>query len=68
MAGYDGEHQMPDDWEAVEWKASGGFGSQNDDDEGMGRKNSTRERLWFSPACLRPHRDVSLFDLMMEAA
>jgi hypothetical protein len=64
LAGYDGEHAMPDDWEVVEWKAQGGFGSQNDDKDGIGRTNSARERLWFSPHCLKPHRDRSLFDLL----
>jgi hypothetical protein len=67
LAGYDGEHEMPGEWECVEWKARGGFGSQGDDEDGLGRANSKRERLWFSPACIRPHRDTTLFDLM-EAA
>jgi hypothetical protein len=67
LAGYDGEHEMPDDWDVVEWKAAGGFGSQDDDEDGMGRVNAGRERLWFSPACLKPERDRSLLDLMMGA-
>lgn len=67
LAGYDGEHDMPSDWEVVEWKARGGFGSQDDDEDGTGRVNSQRERLWFSPACIKPHRDKSLLDLL-EAA
>ncbi len=67
LAGYDGEHELPEDWEVVEWKARGGFGSQGDDEDGIGRVNSQRERLWFSPGCIKPHRDLSLFDLM-EAA
>jgi hypothetical protein len=64
LAGYDGEHDMPSTWEVVEWKARGGFGSQGDDDDAGGRLNSRKERLWFSPACIRPHRDVTLLDLM----
>lgn len=64
LAGYDGEHDMPDDWEVYEWKAKGGFGSQDDDEEGLGRVNCGRERLWFSPGCIRPSRDLSLFDLL----
>jgi len=51
LAGYEGEHEMPDDWECVAWKASGGYGSQGD---GQGRENAGRERLWFSPACVKP--------------
>lgn len=67
LAGYDGEHDMPADWEVVEWKARGGFGSQDDDEDGLGRVNARRERLWFSPACIKPHKDRSLLDLL-EAA
>jgi DNA adenine methylase len=49
LCGYDGEHDMPDGWTCVEWKASGGYGSQG---EGRGRENAHRERIWFSPHCL----------------
>lgn len=54
---YEGDHPMPDTWECVAWKAKGGYGSQG---AGAGRDNAKRERIWFSPACLRPQR--SLFD------
>ena len=65
LAGYEGEHAMPDDWVTVQWKANGGFGSQNEDAEGVGRVNATKERLWFSPACIRVEKaQRSLFDLM----
>jgi hypothetical protein len=67
LAGYDGEHEFPVDWEVVEWKACGGFGSQGDDEDRLGRVNSARERLWFSPACLKQEREATLFDIM-EAA
>lgn len=50
LCGYEGEHQMPDSWECVAWKALGGYGSQGN---GNGRANATRERIWFSPHCLR---------------
>jgi DNA adenine methylase len=50
LCGYEGEHQMPDSWECIHWKARGGYGSQGD---GRGRANSSRERIWFSPACIR---------------
>ena len=50
LCGYEGEHAMPDSWECVPWKARGGYGSQGD---GAGRNNSARERIWFSPYCLR---------------
>ena len=51
LCGYDGEHAMPDSWECISWKACGGYGSQGN---GRGRDNAGRERIWFSPACLRP--------------
>lgn len=53
LCGYDGEHEMPSDWECVAWKAAGGYGSQ------LGRENAGRERIWFSPHCLK---SPSLFE------
>lgn len=58
LCGYEGEHAMPDSWECIAWKAAGGYGSQGD---GRGRENSGRERIWFSPSCIRRQR--SLFDV-----
>ena len=52
LCGYEGEHAMPDGWECVPWKAQGGYGSQGDAG-GTGRANAGRERIWFSPYCLR---------------
>lgn len=54
LCGYEGEHAMPDSWECVAWKAKGGYGSQR-----AGNNNAKRERIWFSPACLRPTKDES---------
>jgi hypothetical protein len=51
LCGYDGMFDVPDSWECVAWKASGGYGSQAPD--GRGRSNSKRERIWFSPHCLK---------------
>lgn len=53
LAGYDGEHAMPPDWRVEAWKAVGGYALANEDEDGYGRQNSGRERLWFSPACAR---------------
>ena len=53
LCGYDGEHDMPDSWTAIRWKASGGYGSQG---AGTGRENAHRETVWVSPHCLRPDR------------
>jgi site-specific DNA-adenine methylase len=55
LCGYEGEHAMPETWECVAWKAAGGYGSLG---QGRGRENAGRERIWFSPHCLR----FGLFD------
>jgi DNA adenine methylase len=49
VCGYEGEHGFPASWDYVEWKASGGYGSQ-----GKTYANGGRERIWFSPHCLKP--------------
>jgi hypothetical protein len=56
LCGYEGEHEIPSDWECVQWKA-GGMDRLGD---AQGRENAARERIWFSPHCLR--QQASLFD------
>ena len=53
LCGYEGEHDMPDSWQVVDWKAKGGYGNQGN---GRGRANAYRERIWFSLHCLQPDR------------
>jgi hypothetical protein len=53
LCGYSGEHDMPAGWECLEWKAVGGYGNQGD-----GNENAERERVWFSPHCLKSTRSV----------
>jgi len=48
---------MPSDWECVEWKANGGYGNQRKTQD---NENAKRERIWFSPHCLKP--SPTLFD------
>jgi hypothetical protein len=48
LCGYSGEHEMPDSWECVPWRAIGGYGAR------AGNENCAKERVWFSPACLKP--------------
>jgi hypothetical protein len=46
-------------WEVVAWRSSGGYSNQSK------RKNINRdrERIWFSPSCLRPESEhLPLFD------
>lgn len=49
LCGYEGEHEMPASWECVPWKAHGGYSRSE-----RGVANRSRERIWFSPHCLRP--------------
>lgn len=58
LCGYEGEHVMPDSWEAVAWKAKGGYGSQSATHD---NPNAKRERIWFSPHCLRPSAESGFF-------
>jgi site-specific DNA-adenine methylase len=48
LCGYEGEHTMPDTWECVAWKAHGGYARTE-----RGKENRERERIWFSPFCLK---------------
>jgi len=55
LAGYEGEHDMPDSWECVHGKAGSGRGyNATSTDPQHIHKNAGRERLWFSPHCLKP--------------
>jgi len=47
LCGYEGEHAMSG-WTCVPWKTIGGYAGQS----GKTNANATRERIWFSPACL----------------
>src|SRR5579885_3178004 len=62
LCGYEGEHAMPDSWTCIEWKANGGYANQSNA-ETRGCENATKERIWFSPHCLKPEEaQPSLFD------
>ena len=56
LCGYEGEHQMPDDWDCVAWNAGAGFGGQAKERTGNGKK----ERIWLSPHCL--NKSEKLFE------
>ncbi len=49
LCGYEGEHEPPEGWICVAWKARGGYGNAA---RSGGRDNAKRERIWFSPYCL----------------
>jgi hypothetical protein len=53
LCGYDGEgHGLLEDkgWSVVAWRANGGYANQGNN---QGRINAKRERIWFSPHCLK---------------
>jgi hypothetical protein len=55
LCGYEGEHQMPDDWQVYAWKAARGYAGEDND-------NRSLERVWFSPHCLPlESRQMGLF-------
>jgi len=58
LAGYQDEgHEELESagWTCEGWKAQGGYGNRS----AKGKNNAKKERLWFSPACLR---SASLFE------
>ncbi len=62
LAGYEGEgHEELEGlgWEVVAWKANGGYSNQSK----KGNSNRHKERLWFSPHCLKPQtvNQIKLF-------
>lgn len=54
LAGFDGEHEMPDTWDCVRGIAGRGFGYGGQNRSGYA--NEGRERLWFSPHCRHVRR------------
>ena len=68
LCGYEGEHEMPETWTAIPWKARGGYGSQG---ANAARENAGRERIWLSPHCLigaEPASAVATLDQFAEAS
>lgn len=53
LCGYTGEHVMPDLWQCVAWTCQKGYESKK-----QAVEDRSRERIWFSPHCLKP---LSLF-------
>lgn len=53
LCGYQGDHDIPSSWDCVEWKSGGGYGRS-----ARGRTNARRERIWFSPHCIKPEYNL----------
>lgn len=60
LCGYEGEHDELESkgWTVESWKAQGGYANRNADND-----NARRERIWFSPACIRKEQAVPQMDL-----
>ena len=66
LCGYEGDHEMPDSWSAVAWKAHGGYGSQREMADNV---NAHRERIWFSPGCVKvEERQLSIDTLLARSS
>lgn len=63
VAGYDGTGGELEaaGWDTVAWKSKGGYSNQR---KGGNNGNKDKERLWFSPACHKPGRDVGQLSLL----
>jgi len=48
MCGYEGEHEFPSDWECHSWSSTGYVNAGKN-----GLVNRHKERIWFSPYCLK---------------
>jgi hypothetical protein len=56
LCGYEGEHDMPSNWQCIAWKATGGYGNLSK----KGNDNCRKERIWFSPHCLDARKQFNL--------
>lgn len=62
LCGYEGEHDMPENWECLVWSAHGGYAHLGNN---KGKLNRFRERVWFSPHCLKAGSEtLPLFRLL----
>jgi len=52
LAGFQGEHVMPDTWRSVEWFKAGFLKGGMANTRAAGAGQQARERLWLSPHCL----------------
>jgi DNA adenine methylase len=57
LAGYAGEgHEVLEQngWTVIEWAAQGGYGNRSS----KGKENAKKERLWYSPHCVREEANL----------
>ena len=60
LCGLEGEYPAIEaaGWSVLAWKSNGGYGNRGGGDANV---NARRERVWFSPGCLRPEDEGGLF-------
>lgn len=61
LCGYEGEHEMPESWGCVAGNSNGGYANRRPDNT-----NKYRERIWFSPHCVKQEGPLDIFDIMAE--
>ena len=57
VCGYEGEYDFPGTWSKFSWKTGGGYSNR---ETSRSKENAAKERIWFSPHCLKRH--PGLFD------
>ena len=57
LCGYEGDYDLPG-WEVLAWKATGGYSTIHPKESR--RDNCRRERIWFSPNCLKPELSLNI--------
>lgn len=50
LCGYEGDYDIPESWQIYAWKTNGGMANLGDT---RGKDNSAKERIFFSPHCLK---------------
>ncbi len=51
LCGYEGEHEMPENWIKIPWVATRSYGRKGSQSKNC--ENRYKERLWISPHCTR---------------
>jgi len=60
LCGYEGEHEMPENWIKIPWVANRSYGTRR---RSKNDENRYKERLWISPHCTRRKAPGSIVPL-----
>jgi DNA adenine methylase len=66
LAGYEGDYNLPSEWECLAWETSGGYGNISRTEQATlrGKGNASKERLWLSPSCNSDFSGTFLSDFL----